>query len=144
MNNKNKIIEDAAENISKLEVGTIISHPDMAGFVFESYRSQTYYQKANQVENELWKGYGIFLETVRSIGYKISPPTEQAGLCEGQCIRGTKQIKVGVTKMGRIDMNAIPENKRADTLNITNKWANINIMLKAGTKKVEQIGVVQG
>lgn len=134
MNSKNKIIEDAAETISKMVYDTVVLHIEMAELVFETYGSPRYYQKANHVEEELWKGYGMFLETVQKVGYKVSPPTEQAGLCEGQAKRGVKQIKVATTKMTRINMDEIPENKRADTLTITNKWANINIMLGAGTK----------
>jgi hypothetical protein len=124
-------VKQAAENISNMARGTVLSHIALTEMLEANKRQ--YSSRVNSLNKALKSEYGIFLQNERGVGYRISLPGDEINVCEGRCNRGKRQFLNGVKDMNKIDISKIADKSKLDrTIKITQEQANLVIMLKFG------------
>jgi hypothetical protein len=135
----NYIIAEASEKIASIEHDTVIVHLVMGEIlgVQRQDEPQRYYMLARKVKSELEREYGIFLETVSKVGYRIVPKGNEINQCIGEAESGIKKIYRATAKTQYIRVDAIEDaEKRTKTIQIAQNMANMIGMLNAGQKRL--------
>jgi len=131
----NVIISEAAKKIAGIELGTSLPHlviEEMLG-VQRLEEPQKYYRLVSKLRNELIRDYGIFLETDHKIGYRTCKRGDEIKLCAGEVRSGIRKIWKATAKTQFIRVDEIKDSeKRAQTIAMAQKLANLTGMLKAG------------
>jgi len=135
-----KNIEMAAEFISKMEKGTMITHICMADMLGVKYKTNVYYNAVRKLDNKLKQDYGIFIEINCKIGYEIKELGKEIDLQAKKCDKAVNSYKKAVSDMRYINIEAIKDQqKRERTIRIAQEKANILGLLKIGTAKQEAL-----
>lgn len=131
----NRLINEAAKNISSIAPGTTIPHLSMGELlgVQRHADKEKYYNMVGKLKKELQSVYGLFLRTETKIGYSIVMPGDEIDLCLGEFNAGKKKMwrATARTSCIRID-NIIDDAKRAQTISKAQKMANILGLLRFG------------
>lgn len=133
MDKLQEILFRAADSISRLGFGSIVSHDAMASFVETQAGTPIYYARVNTVREILMIQHHIFLETQFKTGYSLVEPGSEINQCEGKFLKGLKQQYKAVAYAAHIDMDRITDaQKRTATIEKSQKMAALTGMIKHG------------
>lgn len=128
-----KRILEAAEVISQFPRGQVIDHLQMEALIGESRlgRRGRFYDMVSKLKSHLRVAHGIFLRTLHKTGYQIVEPGSEINITLGAFQRGVRTTgrAVAHTQMIRIQ-DILDMEKRRETLDTSNKMANIHGMLR--------------
>lgn len=136
-----RLVNEAVQNILKIEAGTVIHHLILENMLDVSRKTEKtrYYGLVRRVKNALIADHGIFLAVEPRIGYRIARPGEEIDVADMHCTRAIKAYRRGVVLSGAIRTDNIKdEGKKARTIAIAQARANTLGLLKLGGDDVKK------
>lgn len=112
---------------SHLEISSAIGIP----YILNGRTNPTYQGWVQYAKKRLISKHGLFLDSVTSVGYTLTPPGDEIEVCNKGIKRGVKQVVDGLKKIQHIDLSKIDnEDKRNKTIEGANKASNTYALLK--------------
>lgn len=131
-----ELVQTAATTISTMDKGMTILHLEISDMIGVKYRlngrtNPNYYTYADMLKNTLMRDHGIFLASVKGLGYQICELGDEYLVCKNGVLRGTKIVVKHAKQVNFISIDKITdEKKRTQTLEFSNNIGNIYGILR--------------
>jgi hypothetical protein len=126
-------VKEAAEKISQITQGTLLTHIALMDMLEANKRQ--YASRVESLKKILKSEYGLFIYNEHNVGYRLALPGDEINVCEGRVNKGKGIIFSSVKDMQKIRIDKITDKDKLNaTIQKSQESANLLTLMKYGKR----------
>lgn len=135
-----KRYEVLAEEIAQRSYGDIVSHSEIAQIIKEAHGTQKYNTVVQQMRKMLLDTYGMVLESMRGVGYRIVSPDDYVQHSLRHYKRGFHEFQKGADTLDCAPVNDMSDEGRVLYQRVNDRAALLHASIKGALVELRTLG----